>query len=183
MDNKRFKVVFIGCARSGKTSFISYVRTGKYNTKYSSTIGVEVNQIYMDDITISCWDVAGNEKQRGLGNGYYMNADLCVVFYTGNPKEDAISRKYEIEFIQSNPDCGAILRVASKRDKCTIECAVNPCGLSSFENGFIPLSLHDPKSATNLLNNIYNKLYSLVVYINVTPELESEFNLATLTHQ
>lgn len=48
-------------------------------------MGVEVSPITLNSnygpITFNCWDCAGQEKLRGLGDGYYISGRAALLFY------------------------------------------------------------------------------------------------------
>ncbi len=75
------KLLIVGEESSGKSCFVERLRTGEYETRYISTMGVEVHPIrYNDNVTFKVWDVAGNELFGGLRSGYYIGGECCLVF-------------------------------------------------------------------------------------------------------
>ena len=87
-ENKTFKVVLVGEAQSGKTTFLRRHLTGEYTKNYVPTLGVEVHPLTFNTnrgfITFNCWGCAGDEKFKGLGEGYYIGADAALVFFDSN---------------------------------------------------------------------------------------------------
>ena len=81
-----YKIVIIGDAQTGKTSYLRRLLTGEYTKKYTPTLGVDVHPLIFHTnhgtITFNVWDVAGNEKFRGLGDGYYIGAKGALSFHT-----------------------------------------------------------------------------------------------------
>jgi len=116
-----YKVVFVGSSKSGKSSFINYVKTGIYDKKYRRTFGTELQVI--DNISVGnslcCWDIGGKKKFCGmehLRSGYYFGADLCVVFIPCDKQNGlATAIKLAQEFKQVCPD-KPIISVYSKAD-------------------------------------------------------------------
>ncbi len=55
--------------------------SGLYNTSY--TPGIQVIPVQLQPgrtITINIWDLAGDPRYKGLGKGYLVKADLCVIY-------------------------------------------------------------------------------------------------------
>lgn len=81
-----FKVVLIGPARSGKTSLVNLLQTGRFTRGYEPTIGVAVHPVSFmtnhGEIRFDVWDCAGNPEFAGLGVGNYMGADAAIVLYS-----------------------------------------------------------------------------------------------------
>lgn len=85
-ENKReFKIVLIGDAGCGKTTFLNRFINGDFEKRYLYTLGVEVTPFTFNtndgEYKISFWDTAGQEKYGGLGDGYYRDSDLAIVFF------------------------------------------------------------------------------------------------------
>ena len=82
---RSFKVCLIGDGEVGKTTWKKRHLTGEFEKKYVATLGVEVDVIRFETsdgpIQFNVWDCAGQEKFGGLRDGYYINADACIVMY------------------------------------------------------------------------------------------------------
>lgn len=81
-----FKLVIIGDGAVGKTSFVNVMKNGVFNKDYKATIGVQVTPITFQTssgmpITFMCWDVAGQEKNRGITESYYMEAECMILMF------------------------------------------------------------------------------------------------------
>ena len=82
IEEKRYKIVVIGDAMSGKTKWTNAM-LGHYKERpYIPTLGVDVHQIVVADgsIVFDIWDTAGQERFAGLADGYYIGAHTAVVF-------------------------------------------------------------------------------------------------------
>ena len=83
-----YKIVLIGDACTGKTTYINRLLTGEYTTKYIPTLGVEVHPLVFHtnygQIIFNIWDCAGYERFSGLGEGYYYQASAAIIFTTLN---------------------------------------------------------------------------------------------------
>lgn len=142
-EKKTYKIVLIGPTNSGKTSFANYVKSGKFSENYLATLGVECHtwQNIADDVTFAIWDVAGDPKLRGLGDGYYIGADLCVLFLPVNNSTKEERGKFGLEFKRVCPHTPIIV-VLSKIDTIEIDD-------TSYFNSC--LTLHRPGTVDALL--------------------------------
>ena len=72
-----FKVVLIGDAYSGKTTFVNRICDNRLDKHYAPTIGVEFNSTfikYKDYIVkIQFWDTAGDKCYAPILKTYYKN--------------------------------------------------------------------------------------------------------------
>jgi small GTP-binding protein len=80
-----FKVLILGDAGVGKTSLSRALEGGPFDTRYIKTFGCNVNPIrigwrYQRTI-LNVWDLAGDEKFRGLDTEYYKAADVVLVCF------------------------------------------------------------------------------------------------------
>jgi GTPase SAR1 family protein len=59
-----------------------------FDPKHIKTLGVSVHPISINtnygQIGINLWDMAGNPKYIGLGNGYTVAAEACIIFIDGS---------------------------------------------------------------------------------------------------
>lgn len=77
--NKK-KVILVGDGETGKTSFMNYLLGNDIPEEYEPTRGAVKYTIK----NIDFWDIAGQEKYGGLRDGYFIGADLCLMFYDGD---------------------------------------------------------------------------------------------------
>ena len=61
--SKSYKVLLVGDGGVGKTSYVRRMGTGRYTSKYNSTIGVEIHPLEIPtvngDVILDMWDTAG----------------------------------------------------------------------------------------------------------------------------
>ena len=83
-----YKIVIIGDAGVGKTSFITRHNTGEFYMKYTPTIGVDVSPVYFPtnygEIRFDVSDPAGQEKFNGMYDNYYHQADGAIAMFSGD---------------------------------------------------------------------------------------------------
>lgn len=82
--NRNIKVVIIGDAGSGKTTFLRKYMTGEFTRDYRPTLSSIMHQlpIYTNKgiVTLDVWDTPGQDLISGLRSSY-VNADAFVVFF------------------------------------------------------------------------------------------------------
>jgi len=92
-----YKVVVIGDADVGKTTFVHRHYTGEFEKKYFPTKSVDVNTLPFETnyglINFEIWDCAGQEKLRGLGDGFFINSQGCILMFD-------LSCKYSLENVE-----------------------------------------------------------------------------------
>lgn len=80
-----YKIIVVGDAGCGKTTYINRLSSGEFNRKYIPTQGVNVTILSINTnyglITFKVWDCAGQEKFKGLGDGYYVNAAGVIFMF------------------------------------------------------------------------------------------------------
>lgn len=80
-----YKVLFVGEGGVGKTVCIKRADAGLFEKKYIATLGVEVSPLQVGvgakKCVLNIWDCAGQEKFSGLGDGYYVGADVVVLCF------------------------------------------------------------------------------------------------------
>jgi len=90
--SKVSKIVFIGDGATGKTCVARRLLDDEWRFsafKSVPTLGVEVHSVELPNSNVvNVWDCAGVEKNRGLGDGYYIQAKAAVIFHTPNDVRD-----------------------------------------------------------------------------------------------
>lgn len=82
-----FKVVLVGDAGVGKTTFLNRHLTGEFEKTYVPTVGAEVHEVVFHgsthyvNIGFRVWDTAGQEKYAGLRDYYYEGADAAIIMF------------------------------------------------------------------------------------------------------
>lgn len=80
-----FKVVFVGDASVGKSSFIIRLCKGIFLPQLTSTLGVDfqTKNVSIDEknICLQLWDTAGQERFRCITQSYFRKADGVMLMY------------------------------------------------------------------------------------------------------
>jgi len=88
---REYKIVIIGDAGVGKTTFITRHKTGEFVKKYEPTFGVVVRPVNFmtnyGEIQFNVWDPAGQEKFGGMYNDYYYQADGAIGMFSGDRRD------------------------------------------------------------------------------------------------
>lgn len=105
MQTSEFKVSLVGPSGFGKSSFIKRLLYG-YNHIYASenTLGVDVVPIDIQHnnvkIRLNVWDCAGDDRYRGLKEGYHSDTNAAIIFRKSNNNDHL---KYENELPENIP--------------------------------------------------------------------------------
>ncbi len=107
-----YKLVLIGDKETGKTTYLKRLLTGEFENKYIETLGLEVHPLTFNTnygmYKFNVWDTAGNEKNGGLRDGYYLQSDCCIVFYTKN-SDHLQTDKLVHRFLELNPNAKLVI--------------------------------------------------------------------------
>jgi len=80
-----FKLIIIGDAGAGKSSFMHQFLEGKFRKQSTHTIGVEfgtkIIALGQRQIKLQIWDTAGQERYRAVTRSYYRGAVGALVIY------------------------------------------------------------------------------------------------------
>lgn len=86
MSNKVFKIVIVGDAKTGKTSYVNRLNNTEFVNKYIPTMGIEVSPLEFKtqngSCTLNLWDCAGKEEFLDVGQGYCKNAHAAIIFFS-----------------------------------------------------------------------------------------------------
>lgn len=116
-----FKIVVIGDAGVGKSSFISRFVDNTFDNNYMSTIGIDfkIKTIELDNkiIKLLLWDTAGQERFKTITHSYYRGAHGIIIVYSVTSREsfNNINNWLEQINIYANEDV-VIALVANKSD-------------------------------------------------------------------
>jgi GTP-binding nuclear protein Ran len=107
-----FKIILDGAAGVGKTAFINRHKYETFKKTYSPTQGVNVTVLTFStsigQITFKVWDLAGDERYRGLGEGYYVDAKGLIAMYDLSDHTN-VTKNAALRAIQGHPDLVPVL--------------------------------------------------------------------------
>lgn len=157
-----FKILVVGEAATGKTSFIKRYVHQFFSRAYKATIGVDfaLKAINLDDSTIvrlQLWDIAGQERFGTMTRVYYKEAvGAFIVFDVSRPKtfESVIKWKADLDNKVSLADGSNIpcVLLANKCDAEKIDIAKDVEALNQFskQQGFVGWYYTSPKDNINI---------------------------------
>jgi Ras-related protein Rab-4B len=80
-----FKLIIVGDASAGKSSFMHQFLEGKFKKQSTHTIGVEfgtkIISLGQRQIKLQIWDTAGQERYRAVTRSYYRGAVGALILY------------------------------------------------------------------------------------------------------
>jgi small GTP-binding protein len=118
------KVLIIGDAYVGKTTFLDSLIGRRHSSSYVSTIGldlhIELIKSYKGDL-VKChlWDLAGHERFRAITKGYFREATCAILMFDLSDYKSFQSLKTWLDMINNNTvrENIPIILVGSKKDK------------------------------------------------------------------
>lgn len=156
-----FKVLVVGEASTGKTSFIKRYVHQFFSRAYKATIGVDfaLKTLQYDDKTLvrlQLWDIAGQERFGSMTRVYYKDAvGAFLVFDVNRPKtfESVMKWKSDLDTKVSLSD-GSKIPCLLLANKCDLvqENKKDEELLKDFarQNGFIGCLYTSPKDNINI---------------------------------
>ncbi|XP_043191524.1 EF-hand calcium-binding domain-containing protein 4B-like [Amphibalanus amphitrite] len=118
-----YKVVIIGDAGVGKSSFVQRSCTGEVRPSYAATIGVDfqVQTVVIEDQTvcIQLWDTAGQERFRSITKQYFRKADgVFVMFDVTSETSFRNCRQWIQDVKELSAEETALILLGNKTDLC-----------------------------------------------------------------
>lgn len=156
-----FKVLVVGEASTGKTSFIKRYVHQFFSRAYKATIGVDfaLKTLQYDDdtvIRIQLWDIAGQERFGSMTRAYYKDAvGAFLVFDVSCPKtfESVMRWKSDLDSKVSLSD-GSSIPCLLLANKCDLikrsESDEEEMKNFAKQNGFIGCLYTSPKLNINI---------------------------------
>ena len=115
-----FKIIVVGDGAVGKTTLTKKLITGKFQTKYKMTIGVDLSvkylQIGQNKVKLQIWDTGGQERFKYVSPIYYRGALGALCCYDIAKKDSFENVPMWITNVENY--CGniPIVLVATKKD-------------------------------------------------------------------
>ncbi|KAI8511497.1 PREDICTED: ras-related protein Rab-7L1-like [Branchiostoma belcheri] len=171
MTERLFKILIIGDATVGKTSFVQRYVNDSFKREYKATVGVDfalkVIQISEEDtIRFQLWDVAGQERFTSMTRVYYKDASACVIIFDVTAKQtfhNCLKWKKDLDSKVSLPDgrCVPCMLLANKIDlqeKAVTEEEVNEfCKENNFI-GWTEISVKDNVNVKESMNFLLEEI-------------------------
>ena len=101
----QFKIITIGDAGVGKTSFLKRYTENVFEPDVKPTIGIDVLVkkllIKNEPIQLSFYDTAGTERYASISDSYFKGASMCIIMYDVTRKSTFISCERWLTKLQS----------------------------------------------------------------------------------
>jgi GTP-binding nuclear protein Ran len=94
--NKQYKVILAGDSNVGKSFYVNTLLNTYPFGGPKPTIGVEVHPVNKFNTIFNIWDLAGDEKNSGLIEGYYIGADCAIVMFDckNQTSKESVEKKW-----------------------------------------------------------------------------------------
>jgi Ras-related protein Rab-1A len=189
-----FKIVLMGDARVGKTSYADRLCVNSYHNDYRSTLGVDFhckNVILHDNIVIKThiWDTAGQDKFRSIVETYYKEVAGAVIMYditnrnSFNRIEEWKSRIYKYQINNINIP---IILIGCKTDiDFKREVTKNEAEEYANKNNMLYYEISNKKGIN--VEESYKKLiydiFSRMDVVNLSPGIKRHFSQEELLNE
>lgn len=111
------RIILIGLDNAGKTTILYKLHVGEA-VHTIPTVGFNVETVTYKNVEMTCWDIGGQKKIRGLWHHYYNDTDAIIFVVDSNDPDRLLEAHEELTRVMNN-DClsNAILLVyANKQD-------------------------------------------------------------------
>ena len=137
MEECTYKIILVGNANVGKTTFFNKIKNNNYKLeKHSSTIGVDFSVFHKINndinIKINLWDTAGQEKYRSLIKTYFRDACGYLLMFDLNNYQSFQDLKEWYKDIENMNNCNHIHPVLLIGNKKDLESKVNRKEIQDF---------------------------------------------------
>jgi GTP-binding nuclear protein Ran len=147
------KVCLIGESQSGKTSLLRSLmgESSWLEDDYSPTVGANVQRFKLNETEeVEIWDCAGDERFKGLDEGYYLQSQQCLIVTTPT---SLFTLPWWIKKIRSVEKDIPILIIVNKCDKEVLS-SHHKKMLKSFNLPWCQVSAKDRTNLNSILSFI-----------------------------
>ena len=120
-SNKNFRILMLGLDNAGKTTILYKLKLGDVVTTIP-TIGFNVENIQYKNLTMTVWDVGGQDKIRNLWRHYYDNCNAIIFVVDSSDKKRLNIARDELRkiLLEDQLKDAIILIYANKSDLSSI---------------------------------------------------------------
>ena len=115
-----YKICLLGDGGVGKTTFVKRHLLHTFEKKYVATLGVEVHPVRKEGACFNLWDCAGQEKFGGLRDGYYIQSQGAMFFFSLDSKETLINLERWVRDFKRICGDVPVVFVGTKTDRADI---------------------------------------------------------------
>lgn len=162
-NQNTFKVTLVGDGAVGKTAFVKRQITGEFEKRYIPTLGLEVHPIQYNtsegEVTVDFWDTAGQEKFSGLGDAYWLETKLFLIFFDLNARITFKNAKKNILKVKTNFPKTPCVLVGNKCDLKSNVCVDTAKAFAkAADMPFFELSVKLAETNDSLVRHILREL-------------------------
>ncbi|CAH3170186.1 unnamed protein product, partial [Porites lobata] len=171
MSELTFKVIIIGDATVGKTSFVQRYVNSHPRRDYKPTVGVDfaLKVIKLSEDTtvrLQLWDIAGQERFTSMTRVYYKGAAACVIMFdltSQHTFNSTVKWKKDLDRKCTLPNGNTIpcILVGNKSDLATRPVEKDIIEKMCRENGFLgwtEMSVKEDINVTETMNYLLQEL-------------------------
>lgn len=174
MNEHLMKILIIGDATVGKTSFVHRYVSGQFSKTYKATVGVDfsVKVLQWSDkerVRLQIWDIAGQERFTSMTRIYYRGTLGCVLMFDVTNSSSflrCLQWKLDLDSKAMLPD-GAPVPCILLANKCDLpERVVSAESIAKFSktNGFVAwmeTSVKDNKNIGEAMRRLVREILSV----------------------
>ena len=114
---KERRILMVGLDAAGKTTILYKLKLGEVVTTIP-TIGFNVEQVDYKNISVTVWDVGGQDKIRPLWRHYYQNTEGLIFVVDSNDKDRIDAAREELQKMLQEDELkdSVVLVFANKQD-------------------------------------------------------------------
>ncbi|GFW24282.1 ras and EF-hand domain-containing protein [Trichonephila clavipes] len=170
---KTFKVIFVGDAGVGKSSFALRISKGVFVRHMSSTLGLDflMRHLRVDgkNVAVQLWDTAGQERFRSITKTYFRKADGVMLLYDCTCEQSFLNVRQWVEDIdKSSTQRIPLMIVANKIDlremavKTGTTCVTTEQGERLSKDCDTTFMEASAKEGSNVLHALANLVRSMI---------------------
>ncbi|XP_074609934.1 ras-related protein Rab-7L1-like [Acropora palmata] len=186
MTELLFKVIIVGDATVGKTSFVRRYVSNHPGREYKPTQGVDfaLKVIKLSDNTtvrLQLWDIAGQERFSSMTRVYYKGATACVIMFDLTSQQtfnSTVKWKKDLDTKCTLPNGQTIpcILVGNKSDLSTRPVEKDMIDKMCHENGFLGWTEMSVKEDINVTETMEYLLQELMENFKKDNENELQNN-------
>ena len=125
---KEMRILMVGLDAAGKTTILYKLKLGEVVTTIP-TIGFNVEAIEYGNLTLTVWDIGGQDKIRPLWRHYYSDTQGVIFVVDSNDRDRLPEAKEELDRLMREDELRdtVLLVLANKQDLRSCSKALEPC--------------------------------------------------------
>lgn len=201
MNEHQMKILILGDANVGKTSFVHRYTSGQFSKTYKATVGVDFSVKLLhwsnsEKVRLLLWDIAGQERFISMTRVYYKCAVGCVVMFDVTSTSSFLSCRHWKQDLDSkamlpNGDSIPCILLANKCDISERAVSADRIDKFSKENGFVTwmeTSVKENKNIGDSMKRLVQEILSVQSRLDpplprpedsINPQLDLEANYST----